>query len=272
MSEPSLPDLTHYDAVLIDLDGTVYRENFKGAEILPGARELIAALNDRRQPYACLTNSGSSPAGLAKRLASMGATVDEEHIWSCASSSADFCLHRFGPLPRIYSLASEGFHEILEGKVAWVENPTDACDAIVVSNPSNPRASQQRAWEALQILRRKSTALVGMCADRVFPSHRGLEFGSGALTEMLAYASGITPQYCGKPEPVFFQELCQKLQVAPDRCILLGDNLDSDIAGAKKVGMASALLLTGITDRPTAAAAPHDRHPDFILDSLAQLI
>ena len=55
------------------------------------------------------------------------------------------------------------------------------------------------------ILLRRGAALIAICADRVYPSPRGLEFGVGAMAAMLAYAADVTPTYCGKPEPLFFR-------------------------------------------------------------------
>ena len=78
-----------------------------------------------------------------------------------------------------------------------------------------------------------------MCADRVYPSPRGLEFGSGAMTAMMSYASGVAGVFTGKPEAVFFEELCSQLAVEPRRCLLIGDNLESDVGGAKRMGMAA---------------------------------
>jgi NagD protein len=109
---------------------------------------------------------------------------------------------------------------------------------------------------------------VGICADRVYPSPRGLEFGVGAMCAMLSYASGATPAFCGKPEAFFFGELCRRLGVNPERAVLIGDNLESDIAGAKGVGMTAGLVLTGVSTRADVNRLPANLMPDFVLESL----
>jgi HAD superfamily hydrolase (TIGR01450 family) len=276
------PVLSHYDAILIDLDGTFYREEHDGARVLPGAVELIHRLNHARIPYACLTNSGSSPRQLAARLAEMHAPVDESHIWSCVAACAEYILHRFahpGRKPAVFNTATDGLAELLDGKVDWVSDPDQPCDAVITAAPVNRWATPDRQWTALQLLRRgrqradpaQRPLLIGTCADRVYPSHRGLEFGAGALTEYFAYAGDTTPIYCGKPEEVFFHELCTRLNVQSNRCLLIGDNLDSDVAGARRVGMASALVLTGVATRQDAAQTDSSRRPDFIIETLLEL-
>jgi 4-nitrophenyl phosphatase len=267
----AIPDLGRYDAVLIDLDGTFYREDEGGVRVLPGAPELVRRLERDGRKYACLTNSGSSPRQLSRKLAEMGARVDEGHVWSCAAAAAEYVRHRWGKGARVFNLATDGIDELLAGRVRWVEAAEEACDVVLAAAPVNRWATAQRQWTALQLLRRGGAALVGLCADRVYPSHRGAEFGAGSMTMMLAYAADVAPVFCGKPEEVFFRELCDRLGVAPDRCLLLGDNLESDVGGARRVGMASALVLTGVASRADAEKAPADRRPDYVLGSLTEL-
>lgn len=266
------PDLRHYDAVLIDLDGTFYREEKHAATVLPGAVELVQALRRRGQPFACLTNSGGSPGQLSRRLTSMGADIEPELIWSCSAAAADYVVGRFGKdrPPRVFNLAADGTTELLDGRVIWVETPDEPCDAVMVAAPINPLASPARQWIALQLVRR-GAALVGQCADRVYPSDRGAEFGAGALTEMLAYAANVNPVYCGKPEALFYEQLCARIGAAPDRCVLIGDNLDSDVAGARGVHMQSILVLSGVSTAAEAHARPPHLRPEHIINSLTEL-
>ncbi len=155
----------------------------------------------------------------------------------------------------------------------WVQTPDELCDVVVVGTPTNVHAAPDRQRLALEILRRqRATKLIGICADRVYPSPRGIEFGSGALTAMLAYAADVTPIFTGKPEPIFFQELCERLGVSPARCLLIGDNLESDIAGAKNLGMKTILTLTGVTHSQDLQNLPALKQPDAVIDDLTQLL
>lgn len=274
-------DLARFDAVLLDLDGTVYHEE----HALPGAVDLIRRLQQEGRKYACLTNSTSSPARLVARLARMQLQVDPAHVYTAASAAVDYIFDRFGsgagtspPLPgpsipiqpRIFNLATEGVFDLLDGRVQWVESTSAQCDAVIVGVPLSVFATQERQRSAM-ILLRGGAALIAICADRVYPSPRGLEFGVGALAAMLSYASGARPIYCGKPEKLFFEELCRRLAVDPTRCVLIGDNLESDIAGAKSVGMKTILTLSGIGTREEAARLAPDLQPDWIIDDLRNL-
>lgn len=286
-------DLSQYQAVLLDLDGTVYHED----HALPGAVELIRRLQQAGQPYACLTNSTTSPQQLVSRLKRMGVEVDPGHIYTAAAAACDYVLQRFGdpataayigadtsssslrdpagapdhhPKPRILNISTSGVDEMLDGKVTWVKDDQAPCDAVICGVSLNVYATEDRLRAALVQLRR-GAELVAICADRVYPSPRGLEFGVGAFAAMFAYAANRQPIFCGKPEPLFFTELCRRLGVRPERCVLVGDNLESDIAGAKGVGMRTILTLTGVATRYDADHAPPYLKPDGVVDSLASL-
>lgn len=263
-------DFSSYHAVLLDLDGTVFHEDHP----LPGAVALLTRLKNDNHTFACLSNSGGSPLRMVQRLAQMGADLDPDQIYTAAAAACDFVADELlgpdpGRKPRVFNLATESVQEMLEGEVDWVQTPGEPCDAVISGAPSSALATPERQRIALQLLR-KNAALVALCADRVFPSPRGIEFGSGALAAMLAYASGIQPIYCGKPEPFFFTELCRRLNVAPADCVLLGDNLESDIAGGKAMGMHTILVLSGVTRRRDLLKLPPEKQPDWIIEDLTE--
>ncbi len=266
------PDLRCDSAVLLDLDGTIYHEEHP----LPGAVELIRVLQSRRTPFACLTNSTTSPANIAQRLARMGVDVPESAIYTAARAACDFVLETFpNTPPRVFNLASEGVHDMLDGRVHWVSTTGEPCDAVICGAPANAFASESRQRIALQLLRtyvHHGAQLVGVCADRVYPSPRGLEFGSGAFSYMIGYAANLRPVFCGKPEKLFFSELCRRMNVEASQCVLIGDNLESDVVGGKAMGMKTILTLTGVTRRRDVPRISEEMRPDRIVDDLRELI
>jgi 4-nitrophenyl phosphatase len=259
-------DFSSYAAVLLDLDGTLYHED----HVLPGAARLVGRLREEGRRFACLTNSTSSARRLRARVATMGIDVADEQIFTAAAAAADYVLEHFASPPRVFNLATEGLAEMLEGRVRWVDAIGEACDAVIAGAPANVFATAERQRVALYLLR-AGAKLVGVCADRVYPSPRGLELGSGAMVNMLAYAANVRPVFTGKPEAIFFEELCAKLGVAPSRCVLVGDNLESDIAGAKRVGMATVLTLTGVTHEADLEKLPGELRPDRVVRDLTEM-
>ncbi len=260
-------DFSNYAAVLLDLDGTLYRED----HALPGAVELVRRLLREGRVYACLSNSTDSPEQVSRRLEKMGIAIDPGHIFTAAAAAAEYVLRNWGEerRPRIFNLASEGIQEMLNGKVEWAEEGDERCDAIIAGALTSKYATEDRQRAGLVMLR-NGARLVGICADRVFPSPRGLEFGSGAFSVMLGYAANITPTFCGKPDQIFFNALCDRLGVEPRRCILIGDNVESDVAGAKGVGMATVLVLSGVTRREDLLDLPPEKRADWVVEGVGE--
>jgi HAD superfamily hydrolase (TIGR01450 family) len=274
-------DLSIFDVVLLDLDGTVYHEDHP----LAGAVELIRKFQNENRRFACLSNSSSSPLRVMERLHAMGVDLVPDQIYTAAAAACDYVIQNFpekspGILipghpsqrkPRVFNLATESVQEMLEGLVDWVQTGGEPCDLIFAAAPSCMYATEERQRIALQLLR-KGAALVGLCADRVYPSPRGLEFGSGAMCAMLSYAANVKPFFCGKPERIFFVELCERLNVEPSRCVLIGDNLESDVSGAKPLGMATILTLSGVTRRRDLLNLAAELQPDHVVEDLAELL
>lgn len=259
-------DFTPYQAILLDLDGTLYHEE----HALPGAAALVGRLQSENRLFACLSNSTSSPVRITERLLRMGMAVDPDHIYTAAAATADYITQTFTPRPRVFNLATESMREMLHDLVDWVQTDGEPCHAVIAGAPTNVYATDERQRIALGLLR-KGAQLVGICADRVYPSPRGLEFGVGAMSAMLAYAANCQAFFCGKPQPVFFNKLCQRLNVDPGRCLLIGDNLEADILGAKNVGMKTLLTLTGVTRRRDLPAVAADLQPDVVVEDLREV-
>ena len=257
-----------YDAVLFDLDGTLYHEE----RPIPAAVELVHRLRGRGTKVGFLTNSTSSPARIAERLARMDVRVDPQFVYTAGAAAVDLAMNQFGPAARIFNCSTDGVAEMLSDAGAVAVNEPDApCDAIIVGAPYNGFATEERRRTALYLLR-GGAALVGICADRIFPSARGMEFGAGALCAMLAYAANVTPVFAGKPEPEFFTNLCKRLRADPARCVLLGDNLESDVAGARRVGMDTILVLTGVATREDLLNIPDDKRPGRVVQDCFELM
>jgi glycerol 3-phosphatase-2 len=264
---PPMPfDFSKFQAVLLDLDGTICYED----EPLPGAIALLRRLLADGKIVGCPTNSTQSPARLVTRLSAMGVGLPAERIFTAAQAAVEYCLKQFGPRPRIFNLATEGVADMLQARADQVDSANEACDAVIIGNPQCVWATRPRMSAAVQLLR-KGAACVGICDDRVYPSPRGLEIGSGATTRMLAYAGNCQPLFFGKPQTIFFENACRKLNAEPGKCILVGDNLESDIAGAKGVGMATILSLTGVARRKDVEALPSHLRPDWIVENLTEL-
>lgn len=266
-------DFSRYDAVLLDLDGTLCHDDHP----TPGAADLVGALHAAGKVVGVVSNSGDGPLRSQMRLHAVNVEVDAARIYTAAAHAADTVLETWTPdrlagrRPRAFNLATDSIYEMLDGRVDWVRHAGEPCDCVLVASPTAGRYTEAAMRSALH-LARDGAAIVALCGDRVFPSRRGLEFGAGAAAAMLAYAANRQPVFCGKPQPAFFLHLCARLGVRPERCLLIGDNLEADIAGGRGVGIDGVLVLTGVSRRRDVAAVPAALRPIAVFDDLTGLL
>ena len=258
-------DPRDYDAVLLDLDGTVWSEDFA----LPGAIELIDALQTRGQRFAFISNNDHPPSRLMRRFAAMGASVDPAIVYTAARAACEHVRGQYSRGTRVFDLAGSAAAELLGDHVELIDD--GPCDVVLSASLGHPNAGVDRLQRALRHLL-NSAALISFSADRRYPTPDGAEIGGGGVATMLAYAAGVTPTFCGKPERVFFATLCRTLGVEPSRCVIVGDNLESDVAGGRRMGMATILPLTGITTRAHLATLDPAAMPDRVIDDLRALV
>ena len=260
------PDLRTYKAVLFDLDGTLCHQDTP----LAGARELLAALDRMGMPYGLISNSTNTRAFVSARLGRMGMEVDANRIFTAGDEAVEMVLSRFGERPRVFHLSSLGIHAALDGKVTWVEKPGEGCDVVLIGDLPEPYCSLDRLRIALELLRAGAYPIC-LCADRLFTSSRGIEIGCGAIGKMFSYALGREVEFCGKPQGHFFRNALTRLGVDPGGAVLIGDNLESDIAGGRGVGMETVLILTGVVREEELVNLEEDQRPDFVIPDLGCL-
>ena len=222
-------------------------------------------------PYAVLSNTTSSHQSIGRHLRRLGMPISDPHIYTAAGAAADYVTEKFPGVPRVFNLATDGIAELLDGKVCWIESDREPCDAVICGAPANRFAAPDRQQAAMRLLR-AGAELVGICADRVYSSPRGIEIGVGGLAHMLSYAANVPIIFAGKPNKLFFDHLCQRLHVAATQCILIGDNLESDVAGAAALGMKTILPLTGVTRIEDIDPLPQALRPSWIVRDLKELL
>jgi ribonucleotide monophosphatase NagD (HAD superfamily) len=106
--------------------------------------------------------------------------------------------------------------------------------------------------------------------DRTFPTEAGLLPGNGSFVRVVQETTGATPQVAGKPAASMMRAGTDLLGAA--RPLMVGDRLETDIAGARAAGITAGLVLTGVHREEDALAAPAERRPHVILDSLLDLL
>lgn len=107
--------------------------------------------------------------------------------------------------------------------------------------------------------------------DATLPTERGLAVGNGSLVAAVANATGSRPEVVGKPHAPAYRIAVDRLGLPLEDCLMLGDRLDTDIAGAAALGLRSALVLTGVSGREDVEALPEHLRPDHVAATIPDL-
>ena len=227
-----------------------------------------------------LSNSTLSPSRVCHALAEIGIELDPSRVHTAAGAACEHVAERFaaadlGRGPRVFDLMGDAVAELLgdAGRAEVVAvGDRGPCDAVIVGTPRSPSASPERQREAVR-LARAGAAVVGSCADRVYPSPpRDGDRRGGRSRPWWRTRRARRRRSPASPEAVFFRTLCRRLGVEPSRCVLVGDNLESDVAGGRGVGMATVLVMGGVSTRDDVRRAGPDATPDAVVDSLGALL
>ena len=251
-----------YDAILLDLDGVLYR----WPEPIPGAADAVAALRKAGKRVAFVTNNSSrSPAQVIERLASVRVDARPEEVVTSALATATILAER--GVGSAFVIGEEGLLEALaEAGIDVVNASSDEVDVVVVGFD---RGADYMKLKDASVLVQRGVALVASNADPSFPAPGGESWpGAGALLAAIETTIGTRGEVFGKPEAPLFERALASAGGGPP--LVVGDRLDTDIAGATRLGWDSALVLTGDARREDVESAPWK--PTFVLDDLSGLV
>ncbi|KRA22091.1 haloacid dehalogenase [Microbacterium sp. Root61] len=256
------------DVVLADLDGVVYA----GPGPLPYAVDsLNLAAQTRRLGY--ITNNASrTDASVAQHLRDLGLNTEPRDVVTSPQAAMRLLTDRVPHGATVLVVGGEGLVVEVEKAGFVVTRSAEDAPAAVVQGfaPEVGWAQLAEAAYALKLPEDEGgIPWIATNTDWTIPQQRGIAPGNGTLVSAVHTAVGRLATVAGKPEKPIFEEAVARF--GAQHPLFLGDRLDTDIMGADRAGMPSALVLTGI-DRPKhVLAAPPGSRPTFILGDLREL-
>jgi HAD superfamily hydrolase (TIGR01450 family) len=263
-SKPQLGRRLDYDGLIVDLDGVVW---LSGTPI-DGAVEAIAALRARGTRLLFLTNDpSSSREEQAARLEAIGIAARADDVVTSASATARFLAGRGEGARRIFVIGSPAFkQEIADAGFQLVPaSRAQTAELVVIGGHHDFDFAELRAATRAVAA---GARLFAAGRDRTVPTSDGPEPATGAILAAVETATGVSATVVGKPEPFMFLIARDLLRVC-ERIAVVGDNVASDIAGAKRAGLDAILVLTGTSPEVDLQRAQYA--PDLVLASLAEL-
>jgi HAD superfamily hydrolase (TIGR01450 family) len=252
--------LDHYDTLLFDLDGTLFR----GSKVIPGAPEAVDAAHRAGNRVRYITNNASrSPAEVAGHLTDLGIPARAAEVSTSAQAGAAVLAGKLDAGATVLVVGSPGL--VAELEAVGLRAVREAGDEVVavVQGLSKDTSWRDLAEACLAI--RAGALWVACNVDPMLPTERGLLPGNGSLVAALRTATGAEPVVAGKPATPLFVEATR----GAEKALVVGDRLDTDIAGAINAGLDSLLVLSGGNTAADVYAA--DDRPTYIAADVAGL-
>lgn len=252
-------------ALLLDMDGVL----FHGERALPGAQALIEGL--AATPHVFVTNNPiRTPEEIARGFAAIGLPAPDPGLILTSALATARWLDHVKPGFRYFAVGAGG----LEVALSEVGTPdAEAADVVVVGE--GPGLDYETLTTGINLILTRGARLVGTNPDATVDAYRDGRHlvlpGGGSLIAPFTSATGVTPTIVGKPEPLLYEMALERLGCPANRCLMIGDRPDTDILGAERLGMWTALVRTGRF--PPGCPPPKGlRGPDLDCDGLPELM
>lgn len=259
---------------VFDLDGVLFR----GEEPIDGAAETIARLRSRPEPATLffLTNNSSQPRRVyVEKLTRLGMPCNEDEIVTSSSATAAYIRDVLGvKQAKVLVVGGPGIVDELERvglttQMSGEPETGEAFDFVVAG--LDREFTYHKLWRAQQAILNGAT-FIATNRDHQYPIEGGKVIpGGGAIVAAIEAAADVVPRVIGKPETLGLETILRRAGARPEEAVMVGDRTDTDILCGNRLGVPTALVLTGVTDAAKAAAVPDEQRPGRILQNLREL-
>ena len=257
--------LGNFETLLLDLDGVVY----EGGRAIVDATESITTLKAMGVQIGYITNNASRTSqAIAEQLRSFGLELKVEDVITSAQAGAELLKQIVPAGSKVLVVGGEGLRSNVSlAGFEIVESSQDSPAAVIQG--FDPSVGWKQLAEASYAIQR-GAKWVATNQDWTIPREEGLAPGNGTLVSAVHTAVGQLPVVAGKPEQAIFDTALTHF--GSSSAIYVGDRLDTDVLGANRAGIGSALVMTGVTTRKELLAAKPDSRPAYILGTLKGLL
>ena len=249
-------------AILLDIDGVLH----VSGEPVPGGGEAVGALRADGHRLRFVTNNTTrARAQLAAELRALGIELEAEEITTTPLAAARLLAGK-----RVLALTMAAVKPDLAESVELVERGAEV--VLLGGADESGETGDVFAYENLNRAFAEldgGARLVCLHRNRWWQTSRGPLLDSGAFVAGLEYAAGVEAEVVGKPSPAYFAAALAELGAEAGEAVMVGDDIDADIGGAKSAGMRAVLVRTGKFREDALAAA--EAKPDGVVASIADV-
>lgn len=262
-----IPELVQH--LILDMDGVLW----SGETPMPGLREFFASLESQRIDWVLVTNNSTKNSRqYVDKLNRFGVSVSPAKILTSGELTALHVATDYPEGTAVYVIGEEALRDALSAQGFEVLDRDDV-DTVVSSVPlvvvGLDRSLTYSHLARACVLVAAGARLVGTNPDTCLPGDGGAVPGAGALLAAITAATGVEAEIVGKPAPRLFRAALMRLESRPETTAVVGDRLDTDIAGGRAVGLYTVLVLSGVTS--PALLEKSDVEPDQVFNNISEV-
>ena len=237
-------------SLILDMDGVLWKADAP----IGNLSSVFNLIHSRGLRVAFATNNGTrTPEQYVERMAGFGVTVEPSQIVTSSLGAAHLLSHKFPAGGPVFAIGEAGVMLALREQGFEPLSVEDAEKAQAVVIGVDRGINFAKMTEAALLVRR-GVPFYATNPDKTFPTPRGEIPGAGAWISVIITATGIEPIYAGKPAPYLLDLACERLGTAKEETLVVGDRLETDIAGGQRAGCPVALVLSGVSSRKQGEA------------------
>ena len=249
-------------ALIIDMDGVLWKAEHPIGD-LPAIFRRIQDLG--LKAIFATNNSTRTVEKYVERLHRFGIEANAEQIITSSLATVHLLKKRYPDGGPVFVVGETGLIETLKSSGFYQQDE----NVLAVVAGMDTTATYAKLSQATLLIH-SGAAFYATNPDSTFPTPRGPAMGAGGLIAAIQTSSGVAPIIAGKPYTPMMNLVLEKLNLAPEEILAVGDRLNTDIQAGKNIGCKTALVLTGISTRAEAEAL--DSPPDIIAADFATLI
>lgn len=248
---------------LLDMDGTIYNED----KIFDGTLAFLSHIEENGGRYIFITNNSSkSVSDYVDKVNEMGIRADASHFFTSSQATA-FYLNENYPGQTVFCMGTRSLvDELRENGIPVVTKPDDSAGIVLIGFDTENTSEKVRDT---CIMLGKDVTYLATNPDLVCPVSFGYIPDCGSMSIMLKNATGKTPFFIGKPEPIMIDCVLKKLGVSKEDALIVGDRLYTDIAAGKNAGVDTICVLSGEATLDDIQNDPHN--PTWVFDSVTEI-
>jgi len=257
--------LPNVRGLILDMDGVLWRDS----EPIGNLPAIFNQIHDCGLRFILATNNSTkSLAQYQEKLQRFGVKVDSQQIINSAQAVGIFLQENFPDGASVYVLGQPSLKASLESYGMHIVSKAEKKVDIVVASLDFNLTYEKLSHASLLV--QSGSFFIGTNPDVTLPTPEGFIPGSGTVIGALEIASGKKAKILGKPESGLYEIALRRLQLSPGETLAIGDRLETDIAGAQKAGIHSALVLSGAST--LEQAQEFHPQPDIITQDLTELV